>query len=282
MKRAVRKLLLRSLLGLPRRPRGGEILALTYHSIDESGSAVSFPEEHFRAQVGWLSSSGYRSLTASEAANALAQGTVPAAPSIVLTFDDGFRAVADRALPVLSEAGFRATVFCATGYVGGQCGWDRAPGIPAMEMMSWDDLGRLLDAGWEIGGHTVSHAHLTTLAPEGRREEIDAGRRMIEDRLGCPVTSFAYPYGEFDEHCAAIVAETRFSSAWSMVPVINTPASGLFHLGRFNCDRIQSEEPKAAELAVRTYASGRYGIYAVLTARRIRFRRRRREKTGGR
>ena len=277
MKRAVRKWLLRSLLRFPRRARPGEILALTYHSIDDSGSAISFPEQNFRRQVEWLASSGYQSLTASEAAAALVRGTEPAPRGVVLTFDDGFRSVLDTALPALSEVGFNATVFCAAGYVGGRCGWDRAPDIPAVEMMSWGDLGLLLGEGWEIGGHTVSHAHLPGLASDGIREEIAAGRRMLEDRLARQVTSFAYPYGEFDERCVAIAAETGLASAWTMTPIINAPGSGLFTLGRFNCDRIRSEDAEAAELALRTYVSGRYNVYALVTARRVRIRRRRRE-----
>jgi peptidoglycan/xylan/chitin deacetylase (PgdA/CDA1 family) len=178
-------------------------------------------------------------------------------------------------LPILSEVGFTATVFCAAAYVGGRCGWDRAPGIPDLEMMSWGDLGLLLDAGWEIGGHTASHAHLPRLTPDGIREEIASGRRMLEDRLARSIASFAYPYGEFDERCVAVAAEMGFDSAWTMIPTTNPPGCGLLTLGRFNCDRIRSEDPETAELALRTYVSGRYDVYALVTARRIRVRRRR-------
>jgi peptidoglycan/xylan/chitin deacetylase (PgdA/CDA1 family) len=143
-----------------------------------------------------------------------------------------------------------------------------------MELMSWPDLSFLADQGWEIGGHTVSHARLPGVSAAVMQEEIAEGRRILQDRTGCAVASFAYPYGELGAGCTEAVAAAGFTSGWTMDPVINRPPCDPLTLGRFNCDRIQSEDPEAAELAVRTYASGRYGAYAILTARRLRIRRR--------
>ena len=104
------------------------------------------------------------------------------------------------------------------------------------------------------------------------QQEIADGRRIIEERIGCPVTSFAYPFGEFDQVSADAVAEAGFASGWTMNPVANRVGCDLFSLGRFNCDRIRSESPDLAALALRTYLSGRYSWYALLTARRLRIR----------
>jgi peptidoglycan/xylan/chitin deacetylase (PgdA/CDA1 family) len=201
-------------------------------------------------------------------------GRAPLAPrSVVLTFDDGFRSVGETALPILSECAFVATVYCATAYVGGASSWERSPGMPEMAMMSWDEILGLVAQGWDIGGHSVSHAHLPALPEASMREEVSEGRRILQDRTGCPVSSFAYPFGEYNQVCADAVTEAGFSSAWTMRPVANRPGCDLFSLGRFNCDRIQSETAEAAELAIRTYLSGRYGWYALLTARQLRIRR---------
>ena len=273
MKRLVRRWLLRGLLRFARQQAAGDILGLTYHAIDESGSPVSFPKRHFKRQVEWLAAEGYQSLTASEAAAALAGDGGRISHGVVLTFDDGFRSVSETALPILSQHGFRATVFCAAGYVGKVCGWERAPGVPAMEMMSWDDLRLLVDRGWEVGGHTISHANLPLLSPKDMREEIAGGRRILENGSGSRVVSFAYPYGAFNALGTQAAKAAGFRSGWTMAPHINHSRCDLFTLGRFNCDRIQSEDPEAAEFALRTYASGRYGAYALLTARRLRVRR---------
>ena len=33
--------------------------------------------------------------------------------------------------------------------------------------MSWDQLGGLAEAGWEIGSHTRTHPHLTQVGDDG-------------------------------------------------------------------------------------------------------------------
>ncbi len=272
MKRGLKRSLLAALLRLADRPRAGDIAALTYHSIDESGSPISFPISHFRSQIEWLAAAGYRSLTASEAAAVLSGRREATAPGVVLTFDDGFRSVREAAFPVLSKYGFVATVFCAAGYVGKQSGWARAPGVPALDMMSWDELAFLAGQGWEIGAHTISHACLPSLPSARMQEEIIEGRRILQKRMVCEVESFAYPFGRFDELCADSVAAAGFTSAWTMEPRPNRPGCDLFALGRFNCDRIQSEDAPMAVLAARTYLGRCYPHYAFLTARSLRVR----------
>ena len=272
MKRGLKRWLLAALLRLADRPRAGDIAALTYHSIDESGSPISFPIAHFRSQIEWLASAGYQSLTASEAAAVLSGRREAIAPGIVLTFDDAFQSVREAAFRVLSEYGFVATVFCAAGYVGKQCEWDRAPGVPSLDIMSWDELAFLAGQGWEIGAHTVSHACLPALPSDRMQEEIIEGRRILQRRMACEAGSFAYPFGRFDELCAASVAAAGFTSAWTMEPRPNRPGCDLFSLGRFNCDRIQSEDASMAVLAARAYVGRCYPHYAFLTARSLRVR----------
>ncbi len=274
MKSALRRWLLKGLAQFGGDSRGG-LLSLTYHSLEESGSPISFPVCSFRAQIAWLASQGYQALTARQAAALLRQEEVPPR-SVVITFDDGFRSVSEAAFPILSEYGFPAVVFCAAGYVGKTCGWERAAGIPAWEMMGWEDLAVLAAQGWEIGGHTVSHAHLTRLPPAAARQEIEEGRDMLEQGLGKEVVSFAYPYGECNRECAVLAAQAGFVSAWTMTPTINYHGGDPFTLGRFNCDRIRSNSPETAALAAQVYAAGRYRYYAWLTARSLRLRRKRR------
>lgn len=270
MKRLLRRIVLETLsrfaheTGLP---------ALTYHSVDETGSAVSFPLAFFRAQIEWLASQGFRALTAAQAAQALATGQIPP-KRVVLTFDDGFVSVREAAFPILSEHGFVATVFCSTGYAGRPCGWERAADIPAFHLMSWEDLDFLASQGWEIGAHTVSHARLPRLADGFLEEEIRESRRTVKEKLGRSVDSFAYPYGAFDARCREAVKEAGFTSAWTMEPVISVPGSDLFALGRFNCNRVQSDSPRTAALAAQVCLGGCYPCYALLTGRALRRRRR--------
>jgi peptidoglycan/xylan/chitin deacetylase (PgdA/CDA1 family) len=63
--------------------------------------------------------------------------------------------------------------------------------------MDWSGVEELRLAGWEIGAHTMTHPDLTRLPVGEVREELQAGRHSIEQRLGVEVVTFAYPYGKF-------------------------------------------------------------------------------------
>jgi len=75
-----------------------------------------------------------------------------------------------------------------------------------MRCLRWPQLQELAAAGWEIGSHTCSHPHLSTLGDEDLRRELQTSRAVIEDRLGIPCHTLAYPYGDHDER---VVEETE-------------------------------------------------------------------------
>jgi peptidoglycan/xylan/chitin deacetylase (PgdA/CDA1 family) len=52
-----------------------------------------------------------------------------------------------------------------------------------------------VDGTLAFGAHTRGHPALNTLAPDDQREEILAGKRMLEAAIHRPVRTFAYPYG---------------------------------------------------------------------------------------
>ena len=63
---------------------------------------------------------------------------------------------------------------------------------------------------WEIGGHTRRHSHLPKLTHKKLEEEIVKNLSDIQESLnsiGLPylITSFSYPYGEFDERVKMVV-----------------------------------------------------------------------------
>ncbi|MBI1796798.1 MAG: polysaccharide deacetylase family protein [Candidatus Eisenbacteria bacterium] len=66
------------------------------------------------------------------------------------------------------------------------------------ELMGWSDAAALRDAGMEIGAHTMTHPHLTTLAPGDQAAEIADSVALIEQRLGVRPAGFAYPGGDYD------------------------------------------------------------------------------------
>ncbi len=71
--------------------------------------------------------------------------------------------------------------------------------------LSAAELTELNDGGLiEVGAHTVSHPLLSRLSPAEQRAQIEGSKTLLEDTLGEPVTSFAYPYGDVGKATAAV------------------------------------------------------------------------------
>jgi peptidoglycan/xylan/chitin deacetylase (PgdA/CDA1 family) len=189
---------------------------LTYHSLDESGSVISVAEETFAEHMAILAERGYTAIRFDRLLDAWNGGAdLPDRP-VVLTFDDGFRNTLEHAAPVLTRHGFAATVFVVSGHCGGTSDWsDQGRDMPQLPLLNWAEARELSAAGWEVAAHSVSHARLPQLSAEAARREIVDCKAAIQDELGAPVTTFAYPYGETNAAVTDIARE-QFGGAVSV------------------------------------------------------------------
>lgn len=62
-------------------------------------------------------------------------------------------------------------------------------------LMTWDQVSRLTAAGMDVGSHTRTHRVLGTLDPSEYDAELRGSRLDLEDRVGRPVRTIAYPVG---------------------------------------------------------------------------------------
>lgn len=200
----------------------GDVLVLCYHGVSDTWpSPLAIPPERLRWQVGRLLRKGWRAATFAGAV------TAPPHPrTLAVTFDDAFCSVVRLGLPVLRELGVPATAFVPTGFVGGGRPftwpetehWVGTPHEGEVEGMSWDDLAKLRDAGWEVGSHSVSHAHLTALGDEALAGELSGSRRAIEERLGT-CRSVAYPYADVDDRVVAAARAAGYEAGAVVLPL---------------------------------------------------------------
>ncbi len=114
----------------------------------------------------------------------------------VITFDDAYVDFLETAWPILQRNGFGAHMFVPTGYVGGKADWDSEYGKSA-PIMDWDQIKYLSKQGVTFGSHLVSHRPSTELSLEELLEEAITSKKILEQKLGKPITSVAPPYGVF-------------------------------------------------------------------------------------
>jgi peptidoglycan/xylan/chitin deacetylase (PgdA/CDA1 family) len=108
---------------------------------------------------------------------------------------------------------------------------------PTHRVLSAAEVVHLAEDGLvDIGAHTTTHPLLSRLSPTKQRAEIKQSKAHLEEILGRPVTSFAYPHGlkaDYTEETIAIVRETGFECACAAFPGIVRPGMDVHQLPRF-------------------------------------------------
>lgn len=196
------------------------MLVLCYHALSPTwDAALSTTPERFERQMKLLRRRGYRAATFAEAVLA-----PPGERVVAVTFDDAYRSVLDLARPILDSLGMTATVFAPTDFIGlaAPMSWDGIDrwhgGLHERELlpMSWEELRALVAAGWEVGSHTVSHPHLTSLDDRALERELESSKAACELELDMACGSLAYPYGDIDARVIAAAARAGYHAAASL------------------------------------------------------------------
>jgi peptidoglycan/xylan/chitin deacetylase (PgdA/CDA1 family)/SAM-dependent methyltransferase len=212
----------RSVPPMPRRT--GEVPILMYHRIAIDGPTTlaryRMAPDLFAAQMDALYRAGYHTVHLEEWINALTRNEQLQGKPIILTFDDGYRDFLTAAMPVLRYYGFSATVFLVAERIGGVADWDSVYG-EAAPLLSWQEVHALQETGTEFGCHSAMHWPMTGLSLAELTEDTARSRAILEEGLGAPINSLAYPYGAENEFVRRVVADLSFQAAVTCNPGIS-------------------------------------------------------------
>jgi GT2 family glycosyltransferase/peptidoglycan/xylan/chitin deacetylase (PgdA/CDA1 family) len=196
---------------------------LLYHSVSKrDDDPFVIAPERFANHVDAIAASGHTALTMSEIADGLI-GLRPLPNRCVgITFDDGF-ADTINAVELLGRHGLRSTLYVTTGFVG------------AADMISERQLQRLAD--WresvELGAHTVTHPRLDELDLSAAKHEVRGSKAALEQMIGRPVDSFAYPHGDHDVHVRELVVKAGYRSAAAVKNAISHTGDDPWAIARW-------------------------------------------------
>lgn len=187
------------------RSGNGRVPILMYHSVSDNLFGKKHPYYQintspniFARQMKWLHDAGYQTLSLGELRERTETGIVPP-KTVVITFDDGYQDFYSDAFPAMRKYGYTGTMFLATGRI-----QDTPARFEGVDYLTWQEVGELHREGVEFGSHTVSHPDLRSLGPEEIDYELCFSKETIEDRLGTPVRSFAYPFAFPEEDSSFI------------------------------------------------------------------------------
>lgn len=187
---------------------------LTFHSVDDSGSVLSFAPKLFASLI--------ESLVAADIPVLPYEDLLQSEHGVTLTFDDGMASVHRYALPVLAAYGMPSHLFLTTGVLGKDNHWATQPtSAPRFEMLTWGQVEACMAKGMRIEAHTDGHPDLRLLADADIAAECGRGNDAIQRRLGRAPRLFAYPYGRADDRVrrvAATLYDACFSTRLAYLP----------------------------------------------------------------
>ena len=104
--------------------------------------------------------------------------------------------------------------------------------------MTAEEVRKLADDGLvAVGSHAVTHTALSSLAPDEQRQELEQSRVRLEEILGKPVRTFAYPFGgesDYTEETVRLVRETGYDCACSNFPGVVRARTDPYQLPRID------------------------------------------------
>jgi peptidoglycan/xylan/chitin deacetylase (PgdA/CDA1 family) len=211
---------------------------LMYHEIApraETKSHLAVDPAAFAAQLDALHDEGFHTLTAHQLASGLASRDQRfSGRPVVLTFDDGFADFHDRALPLLAERGFSATVFVTTGWVADAAG---APAVaPLGRMLTWSQIEEASRCGVEFAAHSHTHPQLDRLSESTLREELRVSKLELEAHVGA-VSGLAYPFGYSNKRVRDVARQLAYGYGCAVRNAMAGVNPDLFALPRLTVAR---------------------------------------------
>jgi peptidoglycan/xylan/chitin deacetylase (PgdA/CDA1 family) len=248
------------------------VIVLCYHAVSESWPAVlCVKPSELERQLGVLLARGYRGATFTDAVHSRDRRQL-----LAVTFDDAYRSISQHAFPILARLGLPATVFVPSAFAGRETpmawpgieDWLDGPHEAELTPMSWGELGRLADAGWEIGSHTRTHPRLTSLGDAALARELTGSRRDCEEALGRECRSLAYPYGDHDPRVVGAALEAGYEAAATLPAAWHRPEPLRWpRIGVYNADGARRFRLKVSPAVRRLRATGAFALASSIRSR---------------
>lgn len=163
-----------------------KLAVIYYHDIVDTGKGYSYQkteESHFEEQMKYLSKNGYHTILLEDLDQPLPD------KAVLITFDDGFISVYERAVPIMREYGIKGNILLPTKYIE-----EHDP-----RFMSWEQLREVCESGdFSVAAHTHSHADIRTLDDSRMKSETETSRKAIQKHLRIDPKSFCMPFGKYD------------------------------------------------------------------------------------
>lgn len=195
----------------------GQVLVLMYHLIDSKETEWTRTPENFRNDIALLKAEGFYPINVRD----LASGNIdiPAGKSpVVITFDDSspgqYRVLDDGSLDPDSAVGILQAATEAGDWASAASFYCLLDVVPKERVLfgqpdrQQEKLRNLIDWGYEVGSHTVTHLNLKEAGKSEAVKQLAQSQATLEDLIGggYAVTSISIPFGEYPSDTSILVS----------------------------------------------------------------------------
>ncbi|MDI9341853.1 MAG: polysaccharide deacetylase family protein [Sediminibacterium sp.] len=189
-------------------PFNCKLLVLNYHSIEEQESANGIYNTtvfKFKEHLDLIVKTGIPVIDIGKLQEPLKYPL-----NIAITFDDGYSNHLTNVLPELTQRNLPACFFPVINQIG-KLGYLRK-----------DDIREIVQAGYSVGSHGMSHTRVGKLSPADLQNEITMSKIILEQDYGVSVNCFAPPYGLFTKATVAYMQRAGYTYLLSTSLYVNT------------------------------------------------------------
>lgn len=183
-------------------------VVLCYHQVApfaEAGRSLNIEPSRLESHIQFFRRHHYGFVLAKDILMTLER-------TVCFTFDDAYNSTLTYGLEVLRRQRVPATFYTVPSQVGQRSAWD---GDKSRPLASWNQLREASEEGYEIGNHTMTHAHLPTLGSAAQEKEWrDAHEALLHQ--GFAPSSACYPYGQYAEESGRALKTLGYASACSI------------------------------------------------------------------
>jgi peptidoglycan/xylan/chitin deacetylase (PgdA/CDA1 family) len=204
---------------------------LCYHGV---GSAETRYERTFAVDADLLAehldlieARGLQTMTITELARRRRRDE-PVDGAVAVTFDDGYADLLHTVTPLLTERSMVATAFVTTGQLSDASRSRNGP----RHWLTWRELTRLAAGPVEIGAHGHDHVPLDIVSLTTAERDLRHCKQTLEEHLGSPIKSLAYPFGHSTPEVREYVREQGFDVACGVRHALSGPNDDLYDLAR--------------------------------------------------
>lgn len=204
---------------------------LIYHhirSLPETGEDITLDRtffvqpQNFERQMEYLTENNFTTISMENLADYFSGSfDLPQKP-VIITFDDGVIDQYENAFPVLKKYNLTATFYVFANPIG-----------RSKNYITREQLEEIYRSGMEIGNHGWYHLYLDRISAAELNREIVLSKQRLEEQLGHEISTFAYPFGSYNDKIVKTVKGAEYRTVRDIVNGVWHSQDDLYSLNGY-------------------------------------------------